>query len=152
MVLATAASRPPLGEEKEMSHYVRFVLAGWLTTLLGIGLALLIPAIASAKLSCSYEGGSKTLTVKAKNDLITIRRVGDEIMVRQFLADPTYCVGAPPSGATVTNTDLVRLIQTGETFTDLELRGGPLAPGATPESDGASEIEVEYLEQGDGFL
>ena len=130
----------------------RQILAGWLTTAIGITLLLVIPAVSHAKVSCSYAAGPKTLTVNARNDLITIRRVGDQITVRQFLADPIRCSGAPPSGPTVTNTDLVRLVHTGENFTDLELRGGPLAPGATPESEGASEIEVEYLEKGDGFV
>jgi hypothetical protein len=65
---------------------------------------------------------------------ITIRREGDRIV-------PSYARGdVECDHATVNSVDLLRIL--GPEF-HLDLRQGALAPGATPESDGSSEIEVE---------
>jgi hypothetical protein len=68
-------------------------------------------------------------------------RKGDEIVVREFRERRTTCNGPRP---TVFNTDTIRVLVRSDSSADLKLGGGPFAPGATREPDGASEIEVEF--------
>ena len=42
------------------------------------------------------------------------------------------------------NTDTIRVLSRGFSFPDVLLALGPFAPGATPELEGASEIEIEF--------
>jgi Ca2+-binding RTX toxin-like protein len=100
-------------------------------------------ADADARMRCSYDGGPTHLvTVRASNDALgEIARKGDEIVVREFLERPTACSGGAP---TVFNTDLIRVLVRSDSSADIRLGGGPFAPGATPEPQGASEIEVEF--------
>jgi hypothetical protein len=83
------------------------------------------------------------LTVRADREaLAEIRRRGQEIVVGEILERPSRCRGGVP---TALNTDTLRVLARGEfDFVRVSLAGGPLAPGATPESEGASEIEVAY--------
>jgi Ca2+-binding RTX toxin-like protein len=96
-----------------------------------LGVLTWMPA-ASAQIipgECTFDGESAVM-VFASDDPITLVRDGDAI-----LANGVGC-----EGATVANTDVIRL------FTDsitIDLAGGPLAPGATDEGDGSSEIELE---------
>ncbi len=64
-----------------------------------------------------------------------VSRKGDRI-IASYARGEIDCGGTAP---TVTNVDRIEL-DTAEF--DLDLSGGPLAPGRTPEADGSSEIEV----------
>jgi Ca2+-binding RTX toxin-like protein len=100
----------------------------------------LVPA-AEARTSCAYSGPPENLlTVTSDGNLAEIARRGQRILVREYLERPKRCSGGVP---TVLNTDTIRVQLTGG-FADLFLAGGPFAPGATPETEGASEIEVEF--------
>lgn len=99
---------------------------------------------ASARMRCSYSGAPENLlTVTAdRGALGEITRRGQEIVVRAFLERATPCGGGVP---TVLNTDTIAVLPRGEDdFVDVLLGGGPFAPGATPETEGASEIEIEF--------
>ena len=100
----------------------------------------LVPA-AEARTSCTYSGPPENLlTVTSDGNLAEIARRGQRILVREYLERPKRCSGGVP---TVLNTDTIRVQLTGG-FADLFLAGGPFAPGATPETEGASEIEVAF--------
>jgi hypothetical protein len=64
-------------------------------------------------------------------------------VVREFLGRPSRCGGGTP---TVFNTDTIRIVvRDAASHVDLRLDGGPFVPGATPEAEGAPEIEVEFV-------
>jgi hypothetical protein len=114
-------------------------------------------------LTCSYQGppsNTVTFTVGLGEDTLVLKRAGDEIKL--------YSVGFygyPPKGKkkikehtiyqapicnvtpTVQNTDLIVVVNDPDEESDLDvsLEGGPLAPGATPELDGTSEIETQVV-------
>jgi hypothetical protein len=95
----------------------------------------------STTISCSYEGApARVLTVTVGDSVGEIRRRGSQIEVREQGEDPGRCSGDTP---TVRNTDTLRIVLVDVSFVDLDLSGGPFAPGATPEPEGASEIEIE---------
>jgi Ca2+-binding RTX toxin-like protein len=98
---------------------------------------------ADARTRCSYVGApANRLTVTtSRSGLGDIRRRGSEIVVREFLEPPATCSGGVP---TVLNTDLIRIVTRAGSYVDLLLAGGPFAPGATPEDEGTSEIEIEF--------
>jgi Ca2+-binding RTX toxin-like protein len=107
---------------------------------------------ASTGVSCRFDPSTHLLSVTAiEGDEAfpepDIRRVGNAIRVSEPGPHPAIsCDGAP----TVTNTDRVEILLRGGIFTsaDIELRGGPFAPGATAEADGASEIEFSVRGSG----
>jgi hypothetical protein len=107
-----------------------------------VGLTL-VPG-AQARTSCLYEGApANRLTVTVTGfEMTEIRRRGQEIVVANFLDPPTRCSGGVP---TVLSTDAIRVLVRGRpgADVDLHLSGGQFAPGATPEAEGASEIEIE---------
>jgi Ca2+-binding RTX toxin-like protein len=106
-----------------------------------VGLCFAVPA--SARTRCSYSGPpDNVLTITAdKGALTEIIRRGRRIVARELLERPATCVGGVP---TVFNTDTIHVsVATDDDFVDLFLGGGPFAPGATPEAEGASEIEIE---------
>ena len=87
--------------------------------------------------ACAFAGGVVTATI-APGKQATLR-----------VASGTIRFGAPAencAGATTSNTD--QIVVTGATDTRetlvIDLRGGQLAPGASPEGAGQSEIEVEW--------
>jgi Ca2+-binding RTX toxin-like protein len=86
--------------------------------------------------------------VNRSTDSPEVVREGDEIVVREYLKPPTVCSGGVP---TVLNTDTVTVRLLGG-FPDVfvMLAGGRFATGATPEPEGASEIEVEI--RGEGYV
>jgi Ca2+-binding RTX toxin-like protein len=93
--------------------------------------------------SCSYSGAPRnvlTVTVTDTNDG-ELRRAGGQILVAELHgAEPqVFCSGGTP---TIRNTDTIR-VKLGQ-FASLELwlGNGAFEPGATPERDGASEIEI----------
>ena len=123
---------------------VRRVLV--LASAAGVSLAVLggwgaVPARASTR--CSYSGPpDNSLSIKADGGAYSyIRREGDAIVVGEYEKPASQCAGGAP---TVFNTDTIRLVYRGP-FSDVDilLGGGPFAPGATPEAEGASEIEIE---------
>ena len=103
---------------------------------------------AQARMRCSYAGApTNLLTVTADQDALgEIYRRGSEIAVGEFLERPRLCSGGEP---TVFNTDTIKVVfRAGLSFVDLDLRGGAFGPGATPEAEGASEIEIEFSGRG----
>jgi hypothetical protein len=120
--------------------------------------SLLVPAGASAKVSCSYvDAGApgpagNVLSIAASTeevDAAAITRSGDRIAVSDDRTiTPVHCAGDTP---TVTNVDTIAF--DGETGTALAIdeRQGPFAPGATDEVGGGPEIEFQ-IDWDDGFL
>jgi Ca2+-binding RTX toxin-like protein len=108
--------------------------------------SLLWPAAVAlaAPASCSFDGGTGIVSVAAAThgEVATISRLGDAIAL-----DGVAC-----ETATVTNTDLISVAFPDDPDSDMiviDLSGGLLAPGATDEGDGSSEIEIE-ITGGDG--
>jgi hypothetical protein len=97
---------------------------------------------AAARMRCSYSGAPENLlTVTADREASgEIARRGQEIVVGELLERPSGCQGDVP---TVLNTETISVSVRGDAFVDVLLGGGPFAPGATPETEGASEIEIE---------
>jgi len=116
-------------------------------TLGGAGAALLMlgtsfPARALARTTCAYAGAPmNTLTVRVSGEAVAeIKRQGIQLTVRDQGGPVIGCAGG---AATVLNTDTI-VVRLGDVdFVDVDLRGGPFAPGATLEGEGASEIEIE---------
>ena len=118
---------------------------------LGILLVAALPVPgAQARTSCGYAGApARVLTVEVTGVGVIgeIRRQGHQIVVNEFLERAQPCAGGTP---TVFNTDTIEVRLGRDSFADLRLGGGPFAPGATPEAEGASEIEVRV--SGDDVL
>jgi RTX calcium-binding nonapeptide repeat (4 copies) len=116
----------------------------------GVAFLLALSPEAEGRVRCAYAGAPQNLlTVTADRDAsgeITrpgpITTTGQEIWVREFLDPPRPCRGGVP---TVLNTDTIRVLSRGGiSVGDVLLALGPFAPGATPELEGASEIEIEF--------
>ncbi len=113
-------------------------------------LAASLPAGAQARTSCTFSGAPlNVMTVSVSGTSIAvITRRGQEITVAELDDQPQPCAGAIP---TVSNTDTINVLFSGEeAFADVLLAGGPLAPGATAEAVGASEIEIQVSGNGSG--
>ena len=92
-------------------------------------------------ISCAYKAApARVLTVTVGDTVAEIRRSGTQIEVREQGGLRADCSGDTP---TVRNTDTMRIVLADVSFVDLDLGGGAFAPGATPEPEGASEIEIE---------
>ena len=105
---------------------------------------LALSSDAAAQMRCSYSGAPENqLSVTAGGEAFgEIRTRRQEILPWESFEGPVFCRGGVP---TVLNTDTVRVQLRGELISvDLSLAGGPFAPGATPEAEGASEIEIQY--------
>ncbi len=104
---------------------------------------LAFAASARASTSCAYAGAPlHTMTVNVTGESFAqITRRGEEIVANEEDRAPKPCAGGVP---TVTNTDTIKVLITGRDlpFVDILLENGPLAPGATAEAEGASEIEI----------
>jgi hypothetical protein len=88
---------------------------------------------AAARTRCSYSGAPRhLLTVTADMGALgVITRSGRRIVVREWDERARPCRGGVP---TVLNTDTIRVfLRTDDDDVDVLLRGGPFAPGATPE-------------------
>jgi Ca2+-binding RTX toxin-like protein len=126
---------------------------------------------ASAQLGCSLTPPpNSTVTFTAGPDDYEVRliRVGDEIK----FGDPNgrAVVGkgkkrhevkfldavACPTTPTVTNVDSIAIqlsnADADERTVEISLAGGPFGPGATPEADGSSEIEMTALTDPNGVV
>ena len=101
------------------------------------------PAFAAGSVTCSFDAGTATATIDVSAaSTFTIDRGGDEIRL-----DGTAC-----DAATVTNTDTITVTAATGSELVIDLAGGPLAPGATDEGDGSSEIEIaaDFLDGASG--
>jgi hypothetical protein len=94
-----------------------------------------------ARTRCSYSGPPENLlTVRTTGDAVgELGRLGEQIVVWE--RRPRPCSGGVP---TVFNTNTIRVLIRGLLAgVALRLDGGPFAPGAMPEAEGAPEIEIE---------
>ncbi|HET9724710.1 MAG TPA: calcium-binding protein [Actinomycetota bacterium] len=125
------------------SSILRVLVSTTLTLLLVFG--VLAAPLASAAVACSFDAGTGVVTITfADGDDVTIERSGDDIVVN----------GATCTGATVTTTDTIWILESGPGGEDLasltiDMSGGPFAPGKTDEGDGSSEIEFLTGDQQD---
>ena len=135
-----------------LARMTRQVYAGLVTApgrsvrsalLVSVALLLLAPGPAAARTRSSYDPAAKRLTVITDREGFSdVIRRGQQIVVRGGTGGPVACRGGLP---TVLNTDSITLAVRGEfDFVDLLLGGGPFAPGASPEADGAPEIEIRF--------
>lgn len=104
---------------------------------LSILIASMSSAAAATPTTCVFDDTTGTAVVAVTDGgVATIARSGEAVTV-----DGIAC-----QTATVTNTDLIQIelpgISEAETVV-VDLSAGPLAPGATDEGDGSSEIELE---------
>jgi len=102
----------------------------------GLLVALLTPIPASAAVNCSYSAGAQEVTITlGGSDSTTVERASG--------ADGITVGGALCGAATVKNTDTITITgNNGFNVVTISLANGPLAPGATKESTGRSEIEL----------
>ena len=133
------SSKPARTQRIRCAGALRAVAAGG--ALLTLGLS--VPAISQARVGCAYAGAPQhtmTVTVTGTSDSV-VRRRGDEIVAYQRMEAPEPCSGGVP---TVHNTDTIHVVFTksDDRAVELQLGGGPFAPGASPEPDGAPEIEI----------
>jgi opacity protein-like surface antigen len=109
--------------------------------LLAVLLYALGAAPAAAATTCQYLA-DRTLVVSLPQpgDVAEVVRSGDNIFVSAAGA-PVACVGGQP---TVRNTDTINLedFAPGSNQFTVDLSGGPLAPGFTPELGSSDEIEM----------
>jgi Ca2+-binding RTX toxin-like protein len=99
---------------------------------------------AEARISCSFSGPPENVLKVTANGFAetpVIRRSGDRIQVSRLFGSTRSCSGYDP---TVFSTDSIRVLLHHGAESELRLEGGPFAPGATPEAEGESEIEVEF--------
>jgi hypothetical protein len=110
---------------------------------------------AHAAVTCSLSGDQLRVDMSADNDSLVLTRAGAALALRTDndytppLQPQIACAGGSP---TVDNTNSVSLTQAADTedqVVALDLRNGPFAPGATPEADGGSEIEISLELHGD---
>ena len=123
--------------------------------------AVIVAGSASAgfvqpEIACTYDPAARVVTVNygdptasdTSNQLpsLSIERHGKQLLFREVTGgeiDTRPCTGGTP---TVSNTDRIDLRRIADpllgTLTFIDLTGGPLGPGATPEK-GGSEIEID---------
>jgi Ca2+-binding RTX toxin-like protein len=107
------------------------ILVGSLAALLATPLLAVLPARAGS--SCSFSGATVTVTATGVVPAVLVRSGSDIVFD-----------GTPCAGATVDNTDTIVASVDGPQL-DIDLRGGPFAPGLTDEGDGSSEIEFQVI-------
>jgi len=116
-----------------------------------LAIAMLLAPVAHAKTSCTYTGApANLLTVTDNGDLptVVIERRGLEITAHEIFEAPEPCAGGTP---TVLNTDTIVVRTSADdpaagNVVDVRLDGGPFAPGATGEPEGAAEIEIHIAD------
>ncbi|HEX8105360.1 MAG TPA: hypothetical protein VF533_22280 [Solirubrobacteraceae bacterium] len=96
------------------------------------GLLTTAPAASAAPITCAFDATTHVLSVSApEGSAPTVKRSGDLLAV-------TDCLGLT---ATVHDTDRIAVTGSYRHFR-IDLSGGPLAPGFSPEPDGDPEIEL----------
>jgi hypothetical protein len=112
------------------------------------------PALASASSTCSYNTSNHNLIINDRSGtepLRIFRTPAGELRFSDGASGTgVFCfVPNTPTTATVTNTDRIAVFtdpanatQTAGDGYHVDLNNGPLGPGATPETDGNSEVEV----------
>jgi Ca2+-binding RTX toxin-like protein len=107
-----------------------------LLAVLALTAALLVALPAGGVVVCAFDEPTGTVTITLDNgDVARVVRQGDAITV----------AGAPCDTATVLNTDTINASSTGTAATvEIDLSGGPFAPGETAEAD-AADSEIEWL-------
>jgi Ca2+-binding RTX toxin-like protein len=126
-------SRERVGEIKTRSAAGAFLIAA---------IAVLGTAAPSfGAVSCSYSATDRLVSVSATDDFTRVARSGDAIQIDDG-HELVPCAGDAP---TVLTADLIQITHSGPSAATVDLRGGPLAPGFTPEPMGTSEIELQYL-------
>ena len=124
----------------------------WLAGVMTAVLAVATPAAAAT--TCTYDGGTKTVTVTMGDQLVALRVEGGAIVfvaisgLRSPASKMPNAVPSGPSpqpcgGATTANTDTIAVTGGNADGTALivDQSAGPFAPGATAEGTGVSEIE-----------
>jgi RTX calcium-binding nonapeptide repeat (4 copies) len=112
------------------------------------GAALIaVPAAANASTVCGYDASAKRVNITTNDfDELRIMRSGQTI-VATVGGQPIFCAGGGAT-PTVTNTDTIRVRDSSPTVGRQKLvidqSQGVLGPGATPELDGNSEIEIQF--------
>ena len=107
---------------------------------------LAIPAPASAVVTCSYSSATHAISVDLSgNTGVGIVRSGNQIFV-----GGSACVQlVPVVSATVMNTDAIEIEGlVGNNGVDIDLAGGPFAPGFSDEAGTSDEIEFSVDLQG----
>jgi Ca2+-binding RTX toxin-like protein len=125
------------------SRSVRRLVLG--AALAGAAIAA-VPAMASASSTCSYDFATKEVVINDASGSLALRvlRSGPYVAYADGRSTPQICWG-PVTIATTTNTDTIDVIESaasGDGGITIDESAGALAPGATPESDGISEIET----------
>jgi Ca2+-binding RTX toxin-like protein len=99
------------------------------------------PASSLGAVECKFAPPDHLLSVSAADAFVRVDRSQDAIQID----DGHEVVSCQGPSATVLNTDLVQVSHTGPSADTVDLSGGPLAPGFSPEPTGSSEIELQYL-------
>jgi Ca2+-binding RTX toxin-like protein len=120
-------------------------LGAFLATGLSL-LALAAPRPVLASVHCQRSHDGVVLSISVTNgSFAEVRRAGAAIQVSDSENPKRGC----RSGATVTNTDRIKLFAGEDAAVFVELSRGPFAPGLTPDEDGSSEIEWEVSGPGE---
>ena len=125
-----------------------------------VGAALAWPASSQAFVACSVSGTELSVNLTADDDSVTFQRFGDQIAVLTGSSLDEYgdyddygygetqilipCSGGTP---TVANIDKVSVAQSPNAdfgTVTVDQIAGSFSPGATPETDGSSEIEFGF--------
>ena len=124
-----------------------FFIAARVPSAIFLVLGVSLPSAAFEQQACSYDESSKTSTVSAIDGrppfvLLSVDR--GRIMYQEFLGSGDKGPVQQCGTATTTNTDLIQIDGESGVSVGLDLRGGPFAPGASTESSGSPEIELDF--------
>jgi hypothetical protein len=145
-----------LWEDRTVSRLVIVICSAAIVVATVIAVGPASAGFVQPEIACTYDPATKVVTVHygdptasdTSNQLpsVSIERDGKRLLFREVTGgeiDTRPCTGGDP---TVSNTDRIdlRLAATPllGTLTFIDLTGGPLGPGATPEK-GGSEIEID---------
>jgi hypothetical protein len=124
-----------------------------------LAVAAALPASAGAATCSNLEQGAPgapgnelVVGLGLRDGVVTLEPVDGRLRIGRLDADePERLVACSGPAPTLTNIDLVTIRSPRRTLDAglvLNLEEGPLGPGATPEADGGSEIEVRLLRTG----
>jgi Ca2+-binding RTX toxin-like protein len=91
--------------------------------------------------SCAFSPPDHLLSVSATDAFTRVLRTQESIQID----DGHKVVDCAGGNTNLHNTDLIQLTHMGRSASAVDLGGGPLAPGFTPEATGTPEIEIQYL-------